>query len=300
MNMRLPEWVRQPRTDWAALHQVKAGLRRRGLRTVCESARCPNIHECFGRGSATFMILGNTCTRSCAFCAVPRGRPDALDPGEPENVAAMAAALGLRYVVITSVNRDELPDGGAAHWAETVRAVRRLPAARLEVLVPDFLGDLEAVATVLAAGPDVFNHNMETVARLYPSVRPQAVYQRSLGVLAAARRLAPGTLTKSGLMAGLGEKREEVEQLLRDLRAVDCSVVTIGQYLRPARRNLPVAEYVSPAVFAAWRDYGLALGFQAVFSGPMVRSSYMAENIFRRAKATEPQITQITQNRGSA
>ena len=281
MAGRLPDWLRNPQTNWAALHQLKAGLRRYHLHTVCESARCPNLHECFGRGSATFMILGNTCTRSCGFCAVPRGRPEALDPEEPENVARMAATMGLRYVVLTSVNRDELPDGGAAHWAATISALRRqLPRARVEVLTPDFCGNHEALAGVVAAGPDVYNHNMETVARLYRRVRPQAVYHRSLQLLATVRRLAPAMLTKSGFMLGLGESRAEVKRLLADLRAVDCEVVTIGQYLQPTRRNLPVVEYLPPETFADYRDYALSLGFRAVFSGPLVRSSYMADHVF--------------------
>ena len=281
MAGRLPDWLRNPQTNWAALHQLKAGLRRYHLHTVCESARCPNLHECFGRGSATFMILGNTCTRSCGFCAVPRGRPAALDPEEPENVARMAATMGLRYVVLTSVNRDELPDGGAAHWAATISALRRqLPRARVEVLTPDFCGNHEALAWVVAAGPDVYNHNMETVARLYRRVRPQAVYHRSLQLLATVRRLAPAMLTKSGFMLGLGESRAEVKRLLADLRAVDCEVVTIGQYLQPTRRNLPVVEYLPPETFADYRDYALSLGFRAVFSGPLVRSSYMADHVF--------------------
>ena len=281
MTGRLPDWLRNPQTNWAALHQLKAGLRRYHLHTVCESARCPNLHECFGRGSATFMILGNTCTRSCGFCAVPRGRPEALDPEEPKNIARMAAGMGLRYVVLTSVNRDELTDGGAAHWAATISAVRRqLPRARVEVLTPDFCGNHEALAGVVAAGPDVYNHNMETVARLYRRVRPQADYQRSLQLLATVRRLAPAMSTKSGLMLGLGESRAEVERLLDDLRAVDCEVVTIGQYLQPTRRNLPVVEYLPPETFADYRDYALSLGFRAVFSGPLVRSSYMADRVF--------------------
>ena len=279
MAGRLPDWLRNPQTNWAALHKVKAGLRRHHLHTVCESARCPNLHECFGRGSATFMILGNTCTRSCGFCAVPRGRPEALDPAEPENVARMAASMGLRHVVVTSVNRDELPDGGATHWASTIAALRRLPRVRVEVLTPDFCGNWEALATVVVAGPDVYNHNMETVARLYSRVRPQGDYQRSLRLLANVRRQAPAMLTKSGLMLGLEESRAEVEQLLRDLRAVDCDVVTIGQYLQPTRRNLPVVEYLPPETFADYRDYGLSLGFRAVFSGPLVRSSYMADQV---------------------
>jgi lipoic acid synthetase len=263
---------------------LKTDLRRLHLHTVCESARCPNIHECFHRGAATFMILGNLCTRGCGFCAVPRGSPAkrefALDPHEPANVAAMAARLRLRYVVITSVNRDDLADGGSRHFAQTVSEVRRaLPEARVEVLTPDFCGDLDAVARVLDAGPDVFNHNMETVSCLYRRVRPQARYTQSLDVLRFAKRYRPRALTKSGLMVGLGERPDQVEDLLGDLLAVGVDVVTIGQYLQPARRNLPVSEYVRPEQFEAYRRYGLELGFRAVFSGPFVRSSYMADKV---------------------
>jgi lipoic acid synthetase len=283
--VRLPDWARQPHSNWEALHEVKVQLRKYGLNTVCESARCPNIHECFARGSATFMILGNECTRSCGFCSVPRGRGESLDAAEPENVAKMAGDLGLRYVVITSVNRDEMVDGGAEHWAATVRAVRaRLPQARVEVLTPDFRGSRAALHTVLDAGPHVYNHNMETVPRLYRRVRPQADYRQSLEVLAAAKEYAPAALTKSGLMLGLGEEREEVEQLLSDLRASRCDVATIGQYLRPTRHNLPVSRYVDPAEFAHYREFGLALGFREVFSGPLVRSSYMADAAFAAAQ----------------
>ena len=224
------------------------------------------------------MILGNECTRSCGFCAVPRGRGEALDPEEPANVARMAASLGLRYVVITSVNRDEMADGGATHWAATVREVRaRLPHARVEVLTPDFRGNHAAVETVLGAGPHVFNHNVETVPRLYRRVRPQADYRQSLEVIAGAKRRHPEILTKSGLMLGLGEDREEVEQVLRDLRASACDIVTLGQYLQPTRHNLPVVRYADPAEFDYYRDFGMALGFRNVFSGPLVRSSYMAD-----------------------
>ena len=234
------------------------------------------------------MILGNLCTRGCGFCSVPKGAPHkqefSLDPDEPANVARMATSLGLRYVVITSVNRDDLPDGGSRHFAETVYAVRQaLPVARIEVLTPDFCGDLDAVARVLDAQPEVFNHNMETVPRLYRRVRPQANYQQSLGVLRFAKRHRPQVLTKSGLMVGLGETRVEVEQLLRDLRGSDTDVATIGQYLQPTRRNLQVAEYVTPDQFDAYRDYGLSIGFKKVFSGPLVRSSYMADQVNEEA-----------------
>lgn len=281
---RLPEWARKSRTHFESLNRLKSSLRELNLHTVCESARCPNIHECFHRGAATFMILGNYCTRGCGFCSVPKANPRKqdmrLDPHEPANVARMAADLKLRYVVITSVNRDDLEDGGSRHFAETVREVRRaLPQARVEVLTPDFCGDLDAVARVLDAAPHVFNHNMETVPRLYRRVRPQANYRQSLDVLAFARKHAPGVLTKSGFMVGLGETADEVQALLRDLRAHNADIATIGQYLQPTRRNLPVAEYVAPAQFDAYRDYGLSLGFQMVFSGPLVRSSYMADMV---------------------
>lgn len=235
------------------------------------------------------MILGNLCTRGCGFCSVPKGsaakREFSLDSSEPANVGRMAAEMGLQYVVITSVNRDDLADGGSAHFAQTVREVRRaLPAARIEVLTPDFCGDLDAVARVLDAGPDVFNHNMETVARLYKRVRPQADYRQSLRVLEFARRYRTDGLTKSGLMVGLGETAGEVERLLQDVRAAGTDVATIGQYLQPTRRNLPVAEYVTPEQFEAYREFGMALGFRMVFSGPLVRSSYMADAVDEEAR----------------
>jgi lipoic acid synthetase len=281
---RLPAWARNSRTDFESLNRVKRGLRLLNLHTVCESARCPNIHECFHRGAATFLILGERCTRGCGFCSVPKGDPVKhdmrLDPAEPANVARMAAEMKLRHVVITSVNRDDLPDGGSHHFAATVRAVRRaLPQARVEVLTPDFCGDHGAVARVLDAGPHVFNHNVETVPRLYRRVRPQADYRQSLDVLAFARCYSESVLTKSGFMLGLGETEDEVRALLRDLRAAGADVVTIGQYLQPTRRNLLVAAFIDPGRFQAYRDYGLALGFRTVFSGPLVRSSYMAEAV---------------------
>jgi lipoyl synthase len=285
---RLPEWLRKGSTHFQAVHALKTEIRDLNLHTVCESARCPNLHECFSRGAATFMILGNLCTRGCGFCSVPKGSPHkrefTLDPNEPANVARAAASWKLRYVVITSVNRDDLSDGGSRHFADTVREVRKaLPNARVEVLTPDFCGDLEAVARVLDAGPHVFNHNMETIARLYRRVRPQANYQQSLDVLRFAKTYRPDVLTKSGLMAGLGEEPREVEQLLRDLRGVNVDVATIGQYLQPTRRNLPVASYVTPAQFDLYREFGLAIGFKMVFSGPLVRSSYMADLVNEEA-----------------
>jgi lipoic acid synthetase len=285
---RLPEWLRKGATHFQAVDALKREIRGLNLHTVCESARCPNLHECYSRGAATFMILGNLCTRGCGFCSVPKGSPHkkefTLDPNEPSNVARAAASWKLRYVVITAVNRDDLADGGSYHFAETVREVRKaLPEARVEVLTPDFCGDLDAVARVLDAGPHVFNHNMETISRMYRRVRPQANYQQSLNVLSFAKAYCPDALTKSGLMVGLGEESHEVEQLLRDLRAADVDVATIGQYLQPTRRNLPVASYITPAQFDAYRDYGLGVGFKMVFSGPLVRSSYMADLVNEEA-----------------
>jgi lipoyl synthase len=285
---RLPEWARKGRTHFESLNRLKSSLRELNLHTVCESARCPNIHECFHRGAATFMILGNFCTRGCGFCSVPKGNPAKrdmrLDPDEPANVARMAAAMNLRYAVITSVNRDDLEDGGSRHFAETVREVRRaLPQARVEVLTPDFCGDLEAVGRVLEAEPHVFNHNMETMPRLYRKVRPQANYRQSLEVLAFAKRHC-SALVKSGFMVGLGETETEVRDLLGDLRAAGTDIATIGQYLQPTRRNLAVAEYIEPRQFEAYRAYGLSLGFRAVFSGPLVRSSYMADEVSEQAR----------------
>lgn len=282
---RLPEWLRKPATAPQAVHDLKVEFRRLGLHTVCESARCPNLHECFSRRAATFMILGDICTRRCGFCAVPQGRGSPLDPDEPKHVAEMAVRMKLRYVVITSVNRDELPDGGSAHFAATVAEVRQaLPDAQVEVLTPDFLGDRAAVARVLDAGPDVFNHNMETVSRLYSRVRPQAIYERSLEVLAFAKRWRPEVLTKSGLMVGLGESETEVRDLLDDLHGAAVDVATIGQYLQPRRNRLAVERFVPPAVFDTYRRYGESIGLRKVFSGPLVRSSYMAEIVAEEAE----------------
>jgi len=287
---RLPVWLRKGRAHFESVDALKRQLRQRRLHTVCESARCPNIHECFHRGAATFMILGNLCTRGCGFCSVPKGSPAkqefSLDAEEPRHVAEMAAEMKLKYVVITSVNRDDLADGGSVHFAETVREVRRaVPNAQVEVLTPDFEGNMEAVARVLDAGPHVYNHNMETVARLYRRVRPQAKYQQSLNVLRFAKDYRPQALTKSGLMVGLGETEEETRQLLRDVLDARADVATIGQYLQPTRRNLRVAEYVTPEKFERYRAYGLGIGFKMVFSGPFVRSSYMADRVSEEANA---------------
>ena len=258
--------------------RLQALMRSQQLHTVCEEARCPNIGECWSRGTATFMILGATCTRSCGFCAVATGRPGTVDHGEPARVALAIQQMRLRHAVITSVNRDELPDGGAAIFAETIRWTRRLsPGTTIEVLIPDFRGDDAALATVVAAGPEILNHNIETVPRLYRTVRPQAIYQRSLALLSRAKQLDPGTHTKSGLMVGLGETSEELLQVFADLAAHGVEILTIGQYLRPTPEHLPIERYWHPDEFAALKRSALALGFRHVESGPLVRSSYHAE-----------------------
>ncbi len=276
-----PPWLRTRLSSAAGSGRVASIIERGRLHTVCESARCPNQGECWGHGTATFMINGNVCTRSCSFCAVLTGRPLPIDEGEPRRVAEAAREMGLDYVVVTAVNRDELRDGGAGQFAATIRELRRaVPQARVEVLIPDFKGDAAALAKVFEERPDVLNHNIETVPRLYPRVRPQAVYQRSLDVLRAADDR--GLVSKSGIMLGLGEEDEEVEATLRDLRAHGCRIVTIGQYLRPSNRHHPVIRYVTPAEFARWREVGLALGFAAVESAPFVRSSYHAHASYER------------------
>ena len=277
---RLPEWVRQSlRTD-RRYSDVQRLLTELDLHTVCRSARCPNRQECWNRGTATFLILGNTCTRACAFCGVATGRPAAPDPDEARRVAAAVQRMQLRHVVLTSVTRDDLPDGGAAAFAATVAAVRAArPDARIEVLTPDFGGAEAALATVLAARPDVFNHNLETVRRLQPDIRPQASYARSLAVL---RRAAEGTerpLVKSGLMAGLGETDAELLEAFRDLRAAGVELLTLGQYLAPAPAKRPVARFVTPDGFSQLAAAARALGFRGVAAGPLVRSSYRAEDL---------------------
>ena len=278
----LPPWIRRrfpPQEEWERVERL---LRSLSLHTVCESARCPNLGECFRRGTATFLILGDTCTRSCRFCAVKKGIPLPPDPEEPRRVAEAARTLSLHHVVVTSVTRDDLPDGGAEHFAKTIQAIREcLPQATVEVLVPDFQGSAEALEVVLAARPDVLNHNVETVPRLYPLVRPQADYARSLELLRRTRARYPGILVKSGLMVGLGETQKEVEAVLWDLKEAGCDVVTIGQYLRPTAWHLPVVAYVPPEVFAHYREYALRLGFRGVASGPFVRSSYRAEEFVK-------------------
>ena len=276
--LRLPEWIK---IKTSGLHAAKSLLRGHRLATVCEEAGCPNQGICFSKPTATFMILGNTCTRNCSFCAVKSGPPADIDMAEPERVAEAALEMALKYVVITSVTRDDLQDGGASMFASTIRAVKKLlPGSGIEVLTPDFKGDPNALKTVLEAGPDVFNHNIETVRRLYPQVRPQADYHRSLNVLLNAKKMAPHIRTKSGLMLGLGETFDEVAELLGNLRGVDCNFLTVGQYLRPSKKNHPVVEYIRPEVFDMLKLKALELGFDFVASGPLVRSSMNAEEMY--------------------
>ncbi len=282
MSERKPEWLKKPLPHAESLRRMEAVLRGSALHTVCESALCPNLGECFQRGTATFLIMGDICTRDCGFCGVTGGFPRELDPGEPERVADAVAALGLEHAVVTSVTRDDLPDGGAGHYAATLRAIRRrTPSATVEVLTPDFLGRMDLLDVVLGERPEVFNHNLETVQRLYPVVRPQAVYRRSLDVLAHAASRGSG-LVKTGCMVGLGETQAEVVALLGDARSAGVDLVTIGQYLRPSRSHLPVVEYVPPAVFECYREQGEALGLQ-VHAAPFVRSSFRAGESFAQA-----------------
>lgn len=277
--MRLPKWIRA-RHVHSELRAVKGVLREHGLSTVCEEARCPNKSECFSKPTAAFMILGDICTRNCGFCSVTPGSPLPVDEGEPMRVARASEGLGLRYVVVTSVTRDDLPDGGAGHFARTVRAIRDvLPSSTVEVLIPDFGGMADSLKTVLDSGPDVLNHNVETVPRLYPSVRPGALFERSLRLLRGSKRISPATATKSGLMLGLGETMGEVVDVMRSLRDAGCDCLTIGQYLRPSLRNLPVAEYVLPGAFDELRDTALEMGFKFIQSSPLVRSSMNAEEM---------------------
>jgi len=282
--LRLPPWARKGSPLAPTARPLRVLLREERLVTVCEEARCPNLAECFSRGTATFMLLGDRCTRRCGYCAVATGRPLPPDPGEPARVADAAARLRLRYVVLTAVARDDLADGGASQFADTVEAVRgRLPEARVEVLTPDFKGDRAALQAVLRARPDVFNHNVEMTPRLFPALRPQGDYARSLRLLRDARTLRPGQVTKSGLMLGLGETDAEVRQVLTDLRGSGVDIVTLGQYLRPSRDHAPVARYVPPADFDLWADEARALGFGTVYSGVFVRSSFNAEEVFHGA-----------------
>ena len=277
VTRRHPEWIKVKAPQGEAFFETKRLVRDLSLHTVCEEGHCPNVGECWGQRTATFMLLGEVCTRNCAFCAVAHGRPEAVDPYEPLRVAEAVARLGLRHVVVTSVDRDDLPDGGAGHFARTAEAIkRRVPECAVEVLIPDFKGDPVAVETVAAAPIDVLNHNTETVPRLYKCVRPGAKYERSLELLRHAKRYRPELLTKTGLMLGLGEERDELLAVFADIAATGCNILTLGQYLRPSGSHLPVERYLAPSEFAALRQEALRLGFRHVESGPLVRSSYHA------------------------
>ncbi len=282
----LPPWLRVKIKKRQLSSSTRRLLGSHHVATVCEQAGCPNIGECYGCGTATFLIMGTVCTRNCRFCAISHGKPPPLDPQEPQRVAEMAGELGLDFVVVTSVTRDDLPDGGARHFADTIRAVhQRLPTAAVEVLTPDFLGNLAAVAVVIEAGPTVFNHNVETIRRLQAEVRPQADYDRSLAVLAAAHQMALELLIKSGLIVGLGESGEEIRATMADLAQVGVSILTVGQYLQPTRQHRPVSRYVPPEEFELYKEWGREAGIAQVISGPFVRSSYCAAEAAREVVA---------------
>ena len=274
----IPPWIRTRVVEGENFKELKQLVNARRLHTVCEEAKCPNIFDCWSRRTATFMILGDVCTRACRFCAVTSGRPVELDIGEPLRVSESVAQLGLRHAVITSVDRDDLADGGAGMFARTIKAIRRRsPATTIEVLTPDFQGDLAAVQTVVEARPDIFNHNTETVPRLYARIRPKAVYANSLALLQHVKRLAPEMVTKSGLMVGLGETEDELLDVFRNMRAHDIDVLTVGQYLRPSKKHADVARYYRPEEFVQLKQQAMEMGFAHVEAGPMVRSSYHAD-----------------------
>ncbi|MBX9878254.1 MAG: lipoyl synthase [Candidatus Obscuribacterales bacterium] len=279
---RLPEWLKKNILNTEENRGVRKILKEQRLNTICESGRCPNKGECWASGTATFMLMGAVCTRTCQFCAVNKGKPQPLEEDEPTRVAMAAKNMNLRHVVLTSVNRDELPDQGANHFAKTIRTLyETIPGVAVEILTPDFQGRKECLEIVLAAKPSVFNHNVETVPRLYRKVRPGSKYDRSLSVLAMSKEIDASIPTKSGLMLGLGETQEEVLQVMADLRAIDCDFLTLGQYMRPTRDQLPVQRYVTPEEFEALADKAEAMGFKTVHSGPLVRSSYHAKEVYQ-------------------
>lgn len=281
-NLKKPPWLKKRIPPYQDLLKIRTILDGKGLHTVCEEARCPNLGECFARGTATFLILGNICTRDCGFCAIEHGIPPPTDESEPEMVAQAVKEMGLQYVVITSVTRDDLPDGGASSFAKTIGAIRaKDPKIKIEVLIPDFQGDTSSLTMVLKAVPDALNHNVETVPRLYPEVRPQANYKRSIDLLKRSKESHPHSLTKSGFMLGLGETKGEVLDLLRDLREVKCDFLTIGQYLQPRPDRLSVARFIPPEEFEEYKKSGEEMGFRAVASGPFVRSSFHASEMFK-------------------
>lgn len=284
MHMRKPDWLKIKLKDAEKLTEVKKMLDGLALHTVCEEANCPNVIECFGKRTATFMILGRICTRNCTFCNVTKGQVETVDLEEPSRVAEAVRELNLKHVVVTSVTRDDLPDGGAEHFLKVIEKVKELnDEIVIEVLIPDFQGDYEALVKVIKGSPDVLNHNVETVPRLYPTVRPQAKYLRSLELLKNAKKIDDKIYTKSGIMLGLGEKEDEVIEVLKDLRAVGCDLLTIGQYLAPSKNHHPIIEYIEPAVFQQYKDIGDELGFKYVASGPLVRSSYHADEFLKNS-----------------
>ena len=281
MNSRFPEHLRRKTIHSGKTTMVEKLLSRLNLSTVCQSARCPNRNECYGHGTATFLLMGDVCTRRCRFCAVKKGMTAPVDESEPERVAEAAFLLNLKHVVLTSVTRDDLADGGARHFKETIIAIRkRLPDSTIETLIPDLMGNADALQIILSAHPDVLNHNVETVPRLYHEIRPDADYQRSLSILRMSKAMAPEIATKSGLMLGMGETKEEILSVLYDLRLQGCNALTLGQYLAPTTKHYPVKEYISPKTFDDWKGQAEAMGFQYVASAPYVRSSYHAEQIF--------------------
>jgi lipoic acid synthetase len=289
---RLPSWFRQDLPDMDKIHKMKDMFRSSGLHTVCESARCPNIGKCWGEGVATFMILGEVCTRACRFCAVKAGRPQTLDPNEPQNVALAVKNLNLRYVVITSVARDDMPDEGAKHFAQTIHAIRSIsPQTKIEVLIPDFSNKIDSIKILIEANPEVVSHNMETVERLSADIRPQADYRRSLDVLKNFKNLNPSIYTKSSFMLGLGETENEIIELMRDLKTISCDILTIGQYLAPTtlKRHVRVEKFYTPQEFEYLKQIGLKMGFKHVMSGPLVRSSFIAEEGYKECFSKSPQ-----------
>ncbi len=288
-KLRKPKWLKADSLGSRKTREITRMLRRLHLNTVCESAKCPNRGECFERGTATLMILGDHCTRNCTFCAVEKGRSDLLppDPQEPEKVAETARLLKLKHVVVTMVTRDDLPDGGAEHIARVVRALREIEGLTIEMLISDLQGDRDALAKVVASGPDILNHNVETIQRLYPQVRPMADFQRSLDLLKRVKSIQPSMLTKSGFMVGLGERREEVVELMGKLREHEVDIVTIGQYMQPTPGHYAVREYVTPENFAFYQEEGEAMGFRLVCSAPLVRSSYLAEKAFEDIETSQ-------------
>ena len=283
-----PRWLKKRLPTGPEYEKVKGLIDKDRLHTVCQEAKCPNIWECFSQQTATFLIMGSRCTRNCGFCSVVEGPAEPPDPAEPERVAAAAQQMGLSYVVITSVTRDDLSDGGAGFFAQSIEAVhRRIPSAKVEVLIPDFQGNEKALQMVLKARPDILNHNIETVPRLYPIVRPQASYRRSLQLLSRVQASAPGLPIKSGLMLGLGETDEEIGSTLKDLIEAGCRILTIGQYLQPSKMHLPVKRFVPPAEFENWKQTALEMGFSEVASGPFVRSSYHARELYQALKSND-------------